>query len=58
MELYRPGKLHPDEGLIKTLKKQRPAQNVLDDMSVEEERAELILKKAESHETTYVPERV
>ena len=58
MELYRPGKLHPDEGLIETLIKQIPAQNVLDDMSVEEERAELILKKAESHETTYVPERV
>ena len=28
---------------------QIPAQNVLDDMSVEEERAELILKEAESH---------
>ena len=27
-------------------------------MSVEEERAELILKKAESHETTHIPERV
>ena len=37
---------------------QIPAQNVLDDMSVEEERAELILKEAESHQTTHVPERI
>ena len=35
-----------------------PAENVLDDMSVEEQWAELILKEAQSHETTHISERI
>merc|ERR1719249_106908 len=36
----------------------RPAENVLDEMAIEEKRAKLILKEAEPHETTHVPERI
>ena len=45
MELHRPGILHRVES-TKIGKAALPAENVLDDMSVEEQWAELILKEA------------